>query len=68
MKVTLSNPQNTLPWPGVPGRFLTGDEVVDIDPAHPFWRHCLADGTLVPAPMTAEPKTAGPQHKIVAKE
>ncbi|MCA3636904.1 MAG: hypothetical protein IOC54_17460 [Methylobacterium sp.] len=63
MKVTLSNPQNTLPWPGVPGRFVTAEEVVEIDPDHPFWRQCLADGTLI-----AAPKTAAPQSRTAAKE
>lgn len=68
MRVTLSNPRNTLPWPGVPGRIVTGEEVVEINPDDPFFRQCLADGTLIPAPSILEPKTAAPQSKAAAKE
>lgn len=61
MKVFLANPEGQLPWPGVPGRIVTGDETIDIDPAHPFWSQCLADGTLIevsdkPVVLKPEPK------------
>ena len=60
MLVRLANPEHMLPWPGVPGRIVTGDEVVEINESHPFWGACLRDGSIVeviapPVPAVAKP-------------
>ncbi|UNJ22051.1 sheath terminator protein [Microcystis phage vB_MweS-yong2] len=62
MKVKLADPAHILPWPGAPGRFLAGDAVADVDPDHPFWRECLADGSVIPAPASAPAKPSKHQE------
>lgn len=47
MKIKLKNPNHVLPWPNVPGRFVKGDEVVEINPSDSFWRACLKDGSVI---------------------
>lgn len=66
MKVKLSNPQGLLPWPGVSGRIVTAAETIDIDPFHPFWSQCLADGTLIE--VSDKPAAPKPESKPAAKE
>lgn len=72
MKVSLANPEGRLPWPGVPGRVVKGDEIIDIDPANPFWSQCLADGTFVEVSdqlAVPEPEpTLNPAQKTAPKE
>jgi hypothetical protein len=63
MKVKLSKPEARLPWPGVPGRVITGDEVIDINPHEPFWHACLQDSSLIPLPEP-EPEPARAPAKL----
>jgi hypothetical protein len=59
MRVRLANPEHQLPWPGVPGRIVIGDEVFEINPAQPFWGACLRDGSIIVAPLAPEPDSDG---------
>ncbi len=65
MKIKLRNPEHILPWPNVPGRVVTGDEVVEINPSESFWRACLRDGSILEI-KDAEP--AGPHPRKNSKE
>jgi hypothetical protein len=69
MRVRLANPDHMLPWPGVPGRIVTGDEVVEINESHPFWGACLRDGSIIPAPLAPDDARplAGAPGPAVAK-
>lgn len=57
--VRLADPSHVVPWPGVPGRVLTGAETVSVDDVNPFWAALIRDGSVVeipaPAPAAATP-------------
>lgn len=48
--VVLADPTQRVPWPGVPGRIITGDETITVSVIDPFWAALIADGTLIAAP------------------
>jgi hypothetical protein len=71
MLIRLANPEHMLPWPGVPGRIISGDEVAEINPAHPFWNRCLQDGSIIPVPLApddARPLAGEPGPAVVETE
>ncbi len=56
--VILADPAHALPWPGVPGRVVTGAEPFEVQASHPFWAALLRDGSIIPAPAKPAPKAA----------
>lgn len=55
--VVLADPTQRVPWPGVPGRVVTGSDPIAVSVIEPFWASLIADGTLVdpPAPPVDAP-------------
>jgi len=48
IRCVLADPEAVLPMPDQQFRPFSA-EGEDIDPLHPFWAVCLADGSVVPA-------------------
>ncbi len=71
LKLKLADPAHRLPWPGIPGRIITGDETIEVNPADPFFAACIRDGSLIPISPPAPPPSnlgAGGAPITAAKE
>jgi hypothetical protein len=63
IKVRLADPAQALPWPGVPGRVIAGEEIVEIDDANPFFAACIRDGSLIGATMPDLPAKSAAKER-----
>lgn len=49
-KITLADPEHRVPFPGQPGRFLTGNETLTVNSLDPLWAEMLRDGSVISVP------------------
>lgn len=54
-KIRLADASHRLPLPGQPGNELTGDTVITVNRADPFWAALLRDGSIIEASDDAAP-------------